>query len=191
MGGVYSNIRNYSPWVDYFSSFPFSSAWVMVTTTNQQNYAQVGWYKEDYLSSPAIYRVFAEWTTQLNNLDSAVQVLSTYSPTVGVWDYYTVLYNNTPGKFTFRHEGVDLITPVTAAFIPTQGQSLAETHSRKSQMAGGYNSSSHEQLSDVRIWYNNGWKVFNGTRGVTEPGIHEASIWSTTRVDTWDKACAN
>ncbi len=56
VGGVYSNVLNYSPWV-YPSGrdWPQTTGWVMVQQTSGTNWAQVGWMEEPWDPNHGMY----------------------------------------------------------------------------------------------------------------------------------------
>lgn len=145
------------------------------------NYAQVGWWENAL--GPTNRYTFEEWTTSPNVF---TQRWYQQQP-AGSSPYYTVLYNNTPGKFTFQVGGVTQHLE-NASFTPNQAQIMGETKNRNSQMPGGINS--HMAFSDSNIWYSGSWKAFNGTSGVTNSSYHGNSILSTRNLDIWDKACS-
>jgi hypothetical protein len=115
------------------------------------------------------------------------------APPIGTYNQYMVLYNNTPGKFTFRINGVNIIAPVDASFVPTVGEIMGETHTLASQMPGGYNNP--ETFTDSHI-YINGWQNFTGTAvpGFNDPDFaYYGSIALSNHLDdyAWDRACPN
>jgi hypothetical protein len=178
VGGVYSDIYNYSPWVYYINpSNSYVSSWVMVT--NGDFYAQVGW-----IEMPRGARdVFTE-TFDHNGDD-----VRYFSPKpINSQSYYTVLFNNTPGEFTYEVNN-SVIDASTASFTPNEGFVSAETHTKSDQMAGGYNQ--NEYFNDTHMYYSGGWHNFSGTVENDLPSDYGDSVPSGTQLLIWDRACPN
>jgi hypothetical protein len=173
-GGVYSNIKNYSPWVQSGTS---TSAWVMLTLkTGGINWAQVGWYEE----AGGVRHTFTQWTK--NN----TWYTNFYSPKpVNTYTYYTVLWDNLP-RWTFQVAGVT-VGLVAASFSPDASQVMGEIHTLSSQMPGGSGSSNHEWFSDTHV-YSTQWINYDGTP--TGNQTYWTSVKSSSTGDyTYDKAC--
>jgi hypothetical protein len=105
---------------------------------------------------------------------------------------YTVMYNNTPGKFTFQvdssawpYSGYQ----VNAPWAPSMGQMYAELQNYNSQMPG--TSSDAMGMFDSHIYYSSSWSTFNGPSGDTD----DFSIWPYdgpyygTTLYIWDADC--
>jgi hypothetical protein len=177
VGGVYSDIYNYSPWVYYITSTTsYVSAWSLVD--DGYHYAQVGWIEEPH---GARY-VFTE------TFDRNGDNVRYFSPEpINSQSYYTVLFNNTPGEFTFEVNG-SVIDVSTAQFTPNDGQNYGETHSLADQMPGGYNQ--NEYFSNTHIWYSGAWHNFSGTPH-NDSSHYGDSKPSSTEMLIWDWACPN
>jgi hypothetical protein len=173
VGGIYAAILNYSPWV---YSGNLSTAWTMLAYLGD-NWAQIGWIE---YAGGVRYTVI-QWTIGPNN--ARTKYLGPQS--VGSTSTYTVLYNNTPGDFTFQVNGstVDL---ETASFGPTKGENYGEIHTRADQMAGA--TQAHENFSNAHI-YINGWQAFSGAGYSDDTSIFKYSVLSTTQTQIWDVAC--
>lgn len=180
VGGVYSDIYNYSPWVHYISANESDvSAWTALgLTTNSGDYAQVGWLEYPH----GLRYVFTETSTNGNFFDNF------YNPEpINSNNYYTTLYNNTPGYFTYQVKGTTIDTE-KANFAPNYSIVSGETHSLADQMPGGYNQ--NEYFSDTHIYYSGGWHNFSGS-AYNSSSDYGYSIPSSTQMLIWDKACAN
>lgn len=177
-GGIFSDIYNYSPWVQPGTD---TTAWVMLTKkTGGTNWAQVGWWEEAY----GVRHTFTQYT------DSSGHWYTTFwSPkATNTYTYYTTLWNNTPGKFTFQVAGSTVQT-VTAAFSPDASQIMGEIHSLASQMPGGSGSSYHEWFTDSHVWTTS-WIAYDGTS--TGNQTYWTSVKSSSTADyTYDKACSS
>lgn len=178
VGGVYSDIYNYSPWVYYINA---TSSWVSnwVTIGASSYYAQIGWLEEPH---GARY-VFTE--TFDHNGDN----VRYFSPEpINSQSYYTVLYGNTGGEFTYEVNN-NVIDVSTASFTPNFGEAYGETHSHADQMPGGYNQ--NEYFNDTHIWYSGGWHNFSGTPYDQSPSDYGNSKPSSTELLIWDWKCPN
>lgn len=172
-GGVYSNILNYSPWVQPNSVVV---GWSMLNRGTTQ-WAQVGWL--EYAGGTR--KTFVQWTTS-----PGVTQTKYFNPQpTGQSTYYTVLYNNTPGKFTFQVNN-STITTETATFSPDSAQISGETKTLASQMPGGVYSG--EVFGDSHI-YLGSWSNFSGSNFVTNTTYHGIGGSGGLQRNTWDWAC--
>jgi hypothetical protein len=106
VGGVYSLILNYSPWVQPNSQV---TAWTMLTLSNNNTkWAQVGWWEE----AGGVRHTFTQYTD-----NSTWHTLFLSPKAVGTSTYYTTLYDAGTHKFTFQVAGSTVQT-VTAVFAP-------------------------------------------------------------------------
>lgn len=128
---------------------------------------------------------FVEWTHDGTFSDNYF----TPEP-VGSYTTYTVLYGNTPGKFTFQEAGSDLES-VDAQFTPDEGQQYGEIQTLASQMPGGYNSNAHEVFSDAHIYASGAWGLFNGAVTSGDPNYFKHDRASNQYLQIWDSACAS
>lgn len=180
VGGVYSDIYNYSPWVYYISAQASAvAAWTMVDlSSNANTWAQVGWV-EFPLGKRYVF-------TQTNNNGNLITHYFSPKP-INSQAYYTTLYNNTPGHFSYQVSG-STIEVDPAGFTPNEGQNFGETHSFADQMPGGYNQ--NEYFNDTHIYYSGGWHNFSGTVADSS-SAYGYSHPSSTEMLIWDKACPN
>lgn len=186
VGGVYSDIYNYSPWVhDLSPTASYVAAWVMILNANNSNdFTQIGWWEY-----PQGVRYTFTWT----NWQGESQPLYTFmSPqATNTFSYYTVLYNNPSGDFGFYVNG-HLVNTNYIEFTPNAGQVSGETHTADDQMPGGYQNT--EDFYSTNIYYSGGWHSFNGTPSTAGPnagsyfGIYKVD---GTGLEIWDNACAN
>jgi hypothetical protein len=178
VGGVYSNIYNYSPWVHYISSTASAVvAWTMVTRNDASVWAQVGWLE---------YPVGKRYTFDQTFNGSGQPRTEMYAPDgVNTSSYYTTLYNNPSGDFGFYKDG-KLIDSTHAAWTPNEGQNFGEAKSTADQMAGGYQNP--ETFGDTHIYYSGGWHSFNGTSAMTKSYYGGLKIDAYT-MQIWDDAC--
>jgi hypothetical protein len=177
VGGVGSNIVNYSPWVHVTDDSV--SAWTM--TANGSLYAQVGW-----LEFPGSVRyTFTEYTTSDHNWHR--KYFGAYP--LGASTRYTTLYGNTAGYFTFLVNGGQ-IDKEPAQFVPNNGQNYGEIHTYDDQMPGGYNL--HETFRNTQIYYSGAWHAFQGTGYTSAAPFHYSTNDSGQyNLDIWDGACAS
>ena len=177
VGGGYSNILNYSSWVQPGSR---TVAWVGLSKDpSTAEWAQVGWH--EYPGD--VRNTFVQWTV------GPGQYITPHLPAaepVNAYTYYTVLWNYEPGKFTFYAAGRRL-EGVNASFTPNQGENFGEIKTLASQMPGGY--SNPEYFSDTHVWYANAWRNFDGSVFITHFGYHSAVRIGTTDLGIHDKAC--
>lgn len=147
VGGVYSDI--------WFYAYPYQASggtvdWGMIL--NGSSYAQTGY---EYRQSDSTHWTFWQWTH-----DGTYSTGRAQPNGVNGFDYYTTLWNNTPGKFTFKVDSTVLDTQ-TAQFTPNHAQISSEITTGANQMPGDV--SINEEDMDSHIWYNGGWQVFNGS----------------------------
>ncbi len=176
LGGVYSYVKNYSPWVQPGTD---TTAWVMLALkTGGTNWAQVGWWEEE----GGVRHTFTPWTK------NGVWYNNFWSPQpVNSYTYYTVLWDNLP-EWKFQVNGTT-ISQVSASFTPDASQVMGEIHSLSSQMPGGSGSSSHEWFSDTHLWTTQ-WVAYDGTS--TGNQTYWTSVKSSTTGDyTYAKACTS
>jgi hypothetical protein len=176
VGGVYSDIYNYSPWVHSSTGVV---AWAMLNNGNGA-WAQMGWL--EYPGGDR--RTFVQWTKSGDFFEEhyVAQPVNTFTT-------YTVLWNNTPGKFTFRVNGSTIDTE-DAGFAPNEGQLYGEIHSLWDQMPGALNN--HENFYNSHIYFGtNGWHNFNGSNHNTGSNYFGNSRHNDTDTDIWDKACSS
>lgn len=187
VGGVYSDIYNYSPWVHYYAP-PFTpqpasyvGGWVAIDGTPSPAFGQIGWIEYPH----GVRDIFTE--TRNSNGDA----VHLFPPEpINSQSYYTVLINNTPGYLTYEVNGHG-IDSEPALFTSNAGEVSGETHSYADQMPGGYNQ--NEYFTDTHIWYSGAWHNFSGSL-ISNPPIDPAyghSIVSSTELLIWDWACPN
>lgn len=182
VGGVYSSILNYSPWV-YADpgGVDSSSGWSMVVKTDLSDWAQVGWIEFPYGNR----NTFVEYTISGSPTDS-------YFPaqTTGNINTYTTLYSPPPdADFTFQVAGSTIKT-VSAAWTPYEGQIAAEVHTLASQMAGGSASGNNETFSDSNIYDGGTWNTFSGSPANIDSHFGYTKA-SPTYYGVWDKSCTS
>lgn len=156
VGGVYGRILNYPPYAP--RGYPrYSSAWVMISRPADMKWAQIGWIVFDSDKSPPDRRTFAQYHDYLGRLRTRYK-----TPAEPLWasTTYTVLYNNTPGSFTFYVNGTQVFAPADAGWIPTTGDNAGEINTKYNQFPGDLNSP--VQFDDVHIWYGSAWRPFAG-----------------------------
>jgi hypothetical protein len=172
--GVYSQIYNYSPWVSTSNGVV---AWTMVDIgENQQHWAQVGWLE----STGGVRYTFVEWT------NSGYYYTKLFNPQpVGSFSYYTTLWNNTPGKFTFQVNS-STIDKENADFTPDDSQISGEIKSLIDQMPGARQN--NENFDDSHV-YIGGWQNFNGSTFNTNTTYFGNYRVDSNDDDIWDNAC--
>ena len=173
VGGVGSDILNYSPWVNS----GFTMSWTMVLYNSL--YAQVGWIEQPF----GTRSTFTEYTTS-----DGVWHRKYFNPQpTGLVSRYTTLYGNKPGLFSFWVNGSD-IDDETAQFTPNLGKNQGEVSTYANQMAGGYNA--HETFRNTQIYYSGAWHSFSGG-GHTDaaPFHYSTGDGGVYALDIWDEAC--
>lgn len=183
VGGAYTSLLNYSPWV-YPISSDNDSAWTMLhdsASCTHCDYAQVGWteYAGDFRDT------FVEWTHDGTFSDKYF----TAEP-VGSYTTYSVLYSPSTDVFTFQVAN-DTVETVGAQFTPDTGEQYGETQTLASQMPGGYNSGSHEVFSNAHIYARGQWVEFNGIGNSTDSTYFKQDRSSNQYFQIWDSACPN
>jgi len=181
VGGVYSDIYDYSPWVHYISSTASAVVgWVMVDNTNSfYDWSQVGWLE---------YPLGARYTfDQTFNGSGTPRTMMFASKPINTYHYYTVLYNNPSGYFSFQVDGSQ-IDKTRIDFTPNEGENYGEAKSTADQMAGGYNNP--EVFKDTHVYYSGGWHAFNGIPNATK-NYYWYSELSGYTLEIWDGACAH
>jgi hypothetical protein len=173
VGGVYSNILNYSPWVQPgYSDFGYS----MLRTADGAKYAQVGWQED---AGGARY-TFDEWTHDGTWSRDHKSAYATNSHT-----YYTTLWGNTPGYFTFQTAGSTWETK-PAQFTPNGAEIMGEVQTSASQMPG--ESGNHEDFTAMNIFIGS-WQAFSGDDYNSSTSWYSTSVLSTSQHQAWDKTC--
>lgn len=197
VGGVYSAILNYSPWVEPVGrSGTATTAWVMADRPNTTNWAQFGWWEEPYDPGAGLYArryLFAQWTIAgIYNYPVKI-VRPNPDPHLNTLRYYTVLYNYVPGKFTFQYNGQTQNIDPRADFVPTRGATAGEIDTLASQMPGG--TADPMWMADSHIWYGNAWRDFNGVYYDWEPGspwpdqFHYTLLNPARDIGVYDRRC--
>lgn len=185
VGGVYSSIREYDP---YVGSGPitenWSTAWSMLTIPDHTRWAQIGWLKK-----PPNFRYLFTQTTKSDGT-IIMMLLNDTPPPIGAYTYYTVLYGNyAPGWITYQVNGVDRHYIYTG-WTPLEGQTAGEITSLASQLPGGR--LSPEYFKDTHMYYGGGWHDLDGIPTFFGPGAsgYFGSVkQSSLQLKVWDKAC--
>jgi hypothetical protein len=156
-GGVYSRIKNYSPWVYPIASDKSTAfGWAMLyDSAVTGRWAQVGWREKPY----GVRRTYVEY---IDSSNSVWQLPNWSAKPINSYTYYTVLYNNPAGKISFQVDGVT-IHSFNISFAPSQAQLASETHSFADQMLGGYSGSAYRaDYFDSHVYLNGSWQAFAG-----------------------------
>jgi hypothetical protein len=179
IGGIYSTIKNYSPWVQPGSSV---SAWTMLDfRSSVQHYAQVGWLEYAYSNRVT----FVEWTYDNRGGWSRVE----FRPQpIDAATYYTTLYGNwAPGVFSYQING-GTIWHGSADFVPNEGQEYGETHSGADQMPGG--TQNPEDFNHTNIWVpGSGWIAGDFYTFNSNSNWYNIAKYSPTHLQIGDKVC--
>ena len=182
VGGVYAQIENVD--VDVQSGAVGTTAWVMVSDSVSK-YAQIGWIEH----SGGTRNTFL----QVKNGDTDFETrLSDPAQSLGAYPHYTVLFNNTPGKFTFKVNGNPWPSAnytVNAPWVPNNGQIYGEIQNNNSQMPG--TTSDAMGIFDAHIYYSGSWTNFNSANGDTDDFArwpYDGPYFGTT-LYIWDADC--
>jgi hypothetical protein len=196
VGGVYAEILNYSPWVepalDPFGNTNIVVGWVMLDTNAGANWAQVGWLEMGYGQRYTFTQLETGGGPPITHVFAA-------RPTGG-YTYYTVLWNNPSGRFSFQYrdsgstQAITLESP-TYTFVPDEAQVAGEITTYSSQMPGVQTDT--EGFYDAHK-YAGAWSNFSPTSVETvnatlkqwsyEFGT-DGPYYSGTQLNIWDGAC--
>jgi hypothetical protein len=153
--------------------------------SNGAYYAQVGWI--DHANGNR------NTMLQVNDPASGLTTrTSDASQAIGSYPYYTVLYNNVPGKFTFEVGGAAhpwAGYQVGANFTPDEVSISAETQNRANQIPG--TTADALGFFDAHKYVGGSWSNFNGTGFVTAGAswIKEDGPYFGTTHYIWDGDC--
>lgn len=152
--GVTADIVNYSPTHSPAVYNNTASAWVMLALAGAgQNHAQAGWLEFGDRSR----FTFWEWTDST----ATGSFRRRLRPPLPGSSRYAVVYNNSPGQFSFEVNGAVMDTVTTnPTFVPDQAQKYGETKSQASQMPGGTLGTEVFDAASVRV--NGSWAPLNG-----------------------------
>jgi hypothetical protein len=178
IGGIYARIYNYDPFVDPILGGE-STAWAMLegcSVSRQQNltdcsahrFAQIGWVKRPTGRTTLIEYIDEKARNKQEDCDRPKEspdldcVSGAAKPApIGTYSYYTVLWNNVPGKITLYVDG-RRVASVPATFVPRLAIASDETHSPADQIAG--DGHTPEVFSDLHIYEGGRWVPMHGTR---------------------------
>jgi hypothetical protein len=166
-GGAYGNITIYDPFVNYVNT----SGWVMLNL-NGTAWAQVGYLAK--VGSPGPITGFTEY--QALAYDHYEFPLPAGNPLE-----FKVLYENTPGEFTYfvngsqKHWNGD-------GFVPNQAQNYGELQGISDQMLGAPNV--HVFFSNMHVYFGS-WQNFSGS---TNSDIFGLNWDSTSQIEIWESA---
>lgn len=185
IGGLYSTILNYSPWVtpqkvgtldNYVTSL------VLIYDFNGHAWG-IGW--EEFYGGARDTAVY--WTD--SNGEVEVDTLSAQA--TGTYSTYTVLFQNTQNEFTYFVNGNQVDDAATLGYTPTDAINDGQILTPSDQMPGG--SDAGEYFKGTNYYYSGGWKAFNGTvinrgSGLSPPTGNSKD--SSTVDEIWDWSCA-
>jgi hypothetical protein len=199
VGGVYANIRTYSPFVagpnQGAPSGDSVSEWVMLdsgTPGSSYQWAQIGW-----LEFPGgVRNTVVQYADGSNDIQTDY-----YSPSaINSTQTYGVLYAP-GGQFTLSENGVNLVI-TNLSWAPDSADIDAELHTEASQVPGGTADPSGQvaQVTNAHVWPtagSGGWGNFDGyTLYTSKPsapenfiGIAPFGTGGNNSWRTWDKAC--
>lgn len=157
VGGIYSNVTNYSPWVDpqylRYGVSNYVTALEVLYDANSHVWA-MGW--EEFWKG--------QRDTPIYYTDNYGDVLVKELPAepVGSSTEYKILYENTPGQFTYFEDGVqvDHESDFQQKFEPIAALEDGEILTASSQMPGA--KLSYQQFGNTHYWYPSGWVNFDG-----------------------------
>lgn len=181
VGGIYSNILNEPAWV-ISTPGSASTSWTMLNNGGSW-WAQVGSWTYSYGGGNGNgHSVFVQFTATAGSYTTHFFAASP----IGQYTYYTTLWNNTPGKFTFQVAGSTIDTE-TANFTPTGGQNFSEIATLANQMPGGY--ASPEDFTSTHWYINGGWTGFNAPLLDSNTNYFNIAQYGAYDLQTGDKAC--
>lgn len=191
--GVQSYIYSYSPYV-YGAS---TVAWVMLAPyvgSGAQDRAQVGWLQH----TNGVRKTFIQFTYyEAGTGTFKVKTLEDWAPqTIGLYASYQVEYNTSTGYTEFWYQG-QKIYQTPASFTPQSAQTSAEVLNQKSQMPGGYGSSSDYEWFIYNYYqtsYGGPWTGLGGTQVTSFPSWYNFNFGDANNphqsIYVSDKACA-
>lgn len=176
VGGAYSKIREYSPYVEVGEQA--TPVYVQIeSTAGTATAAHIGPVK--YQSGNRYVRLKwlngSTWTTELQSPQP-----------VGADTFYTVLWaSGAPNRYTFQVNAVTVKT-ATSSGTPEQGTIIASIGTLGNQMPGGYNNK--VLFDDSNIYYSGAWHSFDGSifGGSSYFGVTKVS---STLYRIWDQYC--
>ena len=190
VGGIYAQIQKQPP---YVASGSRVSHWVMLYKNSTSQWSQIGFYYDNTYGT----RIFA----QLQNQPGLTTKFGSAASS-GSYPYFTVLYNNPTGKFSFQLNSINWIPDgesqpyqPTAIWGPRDTAEMAERHNNADQVPGGYNS--HTGHYDTHLWYsgswNDGWMTTDNW-GISFHGVDPSSgnlaYYNGKQFYIWDTQCA-
>jgi hypothetical protein len=183
--GVYSDILNYSPWVqpnDPGKPAHAGSGWVMLDNdTSPYHYSQVGWWE------------FPGSTRQtFNQYTYNGTFTNTWSPQpTGYFTYYELTWYTSLGEHVVDvYVGGSQVAEQQVDFTPIRADAQGEINTLASQMPGGYNYA--EAFDDSHVQVNGAtWDAFNGVGDNSNSTYFGDDVVNSTVSNVWDKACAS
>lgn len=216
LGGVYSDIKDYSPYVNTGDAGAYSSQWVMLKQQAPCQWAQAGYKQFINGSAQSTRRSFVSYTASSNQTGCSpytdqsgiVEIDYTLGDTEGSYHYFTVTYGSCTydctvawgvylNAFRFYHDGAQLggdynVNNVADGnwFVPDLAEIKAEISKFKEQMAG--NGTDKEDFSSNHFWSggsSGSWKTMGGD--YWNPSYQSQYFGNTVNSDTdvqvWDK----
>lgn len=174
------------------TNYPGVVAWVMLLSSDAQSWAQIGWASSIQNGRETFSQVKESgyFHTYFNS-----------PPVDSQYPYFTVFYNNTPGKFTFQVDN-NWWTPrgsggyqPPANFVPYEGNAGGEITNLANQLPGTV--AAPAGFFDLHVFAAGGWLSGGGymqsidqTKFGTDPALGQAPYYNT-QAYIWDKACAS
>lgn len=188
VGGIYSSILNYSPWVwpenvgillnDVFAAVQLSD--------NHGDDWILGWEELAYGARDTL-ECFAQPNSN-GGYDNECTTETAGTQPVDTFTEYKILYDNQPYSFTYFVNGqlIDTIPTNFDQLTPTASQVTGQILTQSDQIPGGY--AAREQFQDTHWYYPNNWYAFNGTP-VPSPWFSGNQPVSSTTDTIWDTQC--
>lgn len=174
-GGVYSDILNYSPWVQPNSEVV---AWSMLT--DGPTWAQVGWWE----SAGGSRQTFGQWS----ECEGCRPITEFHTPAAQVNTYteYKVLWNNACSHCISLYAAGTRLWVDTITWTPTIGEVFGEILTLASQMPGA--GSYYEDFSNSHV-FQGGWRAFSGQVGDDNTSYFGYQYNGTLDFKIWDSDC--
>lgn len=184
VGGVYSQIKTYSPWV---SNGAFSYAWVMLTRSGSYYWAQIGPHE-------VVNGARDTHIQTANGSSSSVWDLNLGSTSVGSLNYDTILYDPPSNRYQFQINSNTYHSTTSLTWFPTAAQIASEITNLNTQMMGA--TSVHEQFNSNHLYYNNQWYAFGGSPFLSSSNGTNPATWfgysgTAAGFQGWDKTCSS
>lgn len=186
IGGLYSSILNYSPWVaPYWAGNLRNTVSGSIQLSDAYGDAwMIGW-EEFYQGSRDTFICWAQ-ADPFGGFDEECKTKAA-QPT-GSFTQYKILFDNKPSSFTFFMNNSLADTEGDFGQVPTGSAVFGEIYTISDQMPGGYNAT--EQFGSTYWWWPSYWQAYNGNLFNSSDYYFGKNKASSTFASIWDWWCA-